>query len=118
MGKGGKAGEMVEKIGNVGEKGGKCENEEKNVEKVGILGEMEGKGRNPFFFFFKSACSRGLYSQNDRGWKRSRSRLLLKKVPYKRFHRQVSRGLEHFHRRRLHNLFVLPVPMLRHPYWK
>lgn len=51
MGKGGKAGEMVEKIGNVGEKGGKCENEEKNVEKVGILGEMEGKGRNPFFFF-------------------------------------------------------------------
>lgn len=47
----GKQGKWWKKIGNVGEKGGKCENEEKNVEKVGILGEMEGKGRNPFFFF-------------------------------------------------------------------
>lgn len=46
MGKGGKVGEKVEKFGNVGEKGRKCENKKKNVEKVGIVGEMEGKGRN------------------------------------------------------------------------
>lgn len=68
----------------------------------------------------KSGC---LYvSQNCRVWEEPleiKSKLLLKQIPYNRLHRKLSKcALNILQRRRLHNLFGQPVPVLCHSHSK